>query len=73
LLEGYTPVALQEPDPYKMFNKHKDMVVLNNKPWNMEAQAHLLDDEVTPNSRMFIRNNGIIPKRIDSKKWTLIS
>jgi DMSO/TMAO reductase YedYZ molybdopterin-dependent catalytic subunit len=54
-----------------MFNKHKDMVVLNNKPWNMEAQAHLLDDEVTPNSRMFIRNNGIIPKRIDSKKWTL--
>jgi DMSO/TMAO reductase YedYZ molybdopterin-dependent catalytic subunit len=71
LLEGYTPVALQEPDPYKMFNKHKDMVVLNNKPWNMEAQAHLLDDKVTPNTCMFIRNNGIIPKSIDSKKWTL--
>ena len=71
LLEGYTPVALQEPDPYKMFNKHKDMVILNNKPWNMEAQAHLLDDKVTPNICMFIRNNGIIPKSIDSKKWTL--
>jgi DMSO/TMAO reductase YedYZ molybdopterin-dependent catalytic subunit len=71
LLEGYTPLALEGSDPFKMFNKHKDMVVLNDKPWNIEAQAHLLDDKITPNSSMFARNNGLVPKDIDAKKWTL--
>ena len=71
LLDDYTPLAIQDPDPFKMFNKHKDMIVLNDKPWNIEAQAHLLDDKVTPNSCMFIRNNGLVPENIDVKKWTL--
>ncbi len=71
MLDGYTPLALQEPDPFKLFNKHKDMVVLNDKPWNIEAQAHLLDDKITPNSCMFVRNNGLVPENIDSKTWTL--
>ncbi len=71
LLDGYTPLALQEPDPFKLFNKHKDMVVLNDKPWNIEAQAHLLDDKITPNSCMFVRNNGLVPENIDLKTWTL--
>ncbi len=71
LYKGYTPIALQEPDPFKLFKKNKDMVVLNNKPWNIEAQAHLLDDRITPNSKMFIRNNGVIPVEIDSNNWTL--
>lgn len=71
MLDGYTPLALQDPDPFKLFNKHKDMVVLNDKPWNIEAQAHLLDDKITPNSCMFIRNNGLVPEDIDSKIWTM--
>ncbi len=71
LLEGYNLVVLQDPDPFKMFNKNKEMIVLNDKPWNIEAQAHLLDDKITPNSAMFIRNNGLIPEAIDAKKWTL--
>ncbi|WP_231555155.1 sulfite oxidase [Cellulophaga sp. Hel_I_12] len=71
MLEGYSPLALQDPDPFKLFSKNKDMVVLNSKPWNIEAQAHLLDDKVTPNSSMFIRNNGLMPEGIDIKKWTL--
>ncbi len=71
LLKGYTPLALQDPDPFKMFNKNPEMVVLNDKPWNIEAQAHLLDDKVTPNSKMFIRNNGLVPENIDAKNWTL--
>lgn len=69
--EGYIPLGLQEPDPFKMFNKDLEMVVLNNKPWNMEAQAHLLDDKITPNKYMFIRNNGIIPEKVDVSNWTL--
>jgi DMSO/TMAO reductase YedYZ molybdopterin-dependent catalytic subunit len=71
MYDGYTPIALQDPDPFKLFNKHKDMVVLNDKPWNIEAQAHLLDDKITPNSSMFVRNNGLIPENIDIKSWTL--
>jgi len=71
LPEGYQPLALQDPDPFKMFDKDKGMVVLNDKPWNIEAKAHLLDDKITPNKFMFIRNNGLIPEDIDASKWTL--
>lgn len=69
--KNYTPIAFQEPDPYTLFGKDKEMTVLNNKPWNIEAKAHLLDDKITPNKYMFIRNNGIIPKNIDASKWVL--
>lgn len=71
MAHGYVPLALQEPDPFKRFDKSKEMVVLNDRPWNMEAQAHLLDDAITPNTYMFIRNNGIIPEDIDVDNWTL--
>lgn len=68
---GYVPVVLQETDPFQLFKKDPSMVVLNDKPWNMEAQAHLLNDAVTPNKYMFIRNNGIIPEKIDVANWEL--
>ena len=68
---GYSPLALSDNDPFQLFSKNKEMVVLNDKPWNIEAQAHLLDDKVTPNSAMFIRNNGLIPENIDVNSWTL--
>ena len=68
---GYKPLGMQDPDPFKMFNKDRRMVVLNDRPWNMEAQAHLLDDPVTPNEFMFIRNNGLVPESIDVNSWTL--
>ncbi|MFD2566277.1 sulfite oxidase [Pseudotenacibaculum haliotis] len=71
LPKGYEPLALQDPDPFKMFKLNEEMVVLNNKPWNIEAQAHLLNDKVTPNSKMFIRNNGLVPLDVDAKTWTL--
>ncbi|MCK0191175.1 sulfite oxidase [Arenibacter sp. F20364] len=69
--ENYTLLGLQNPDPFQLFNKHKEMVVLNSKPWNMEAVAHLLDDRVTPNKYMFIRNNGLVPENIDAKEWSI--
>lgn len=68
---GYIPLGLQDPDPFTLFKKDPGMVVLNDKPWNMEARAHLLDDRVTPNKYMFIRNNGLIPENIDRSSWTL--
>ncbi len=69
--QNYFPVGLQDPDPFKLFNKDRGMVVLNDKPWNMEAKAHLLNDDITPNKYMFIRNNGKIPENIDVSTWTL--
>ncbi len=69
--EGYTILALQDTDPFQLFHKDKSMVVLNNKPWNVEAQAHLLDDKITPNKYMYIRNNGLVPESIEVENWTL--
>ncbi|OIN57455.1 sulfite oxidase [Arsenicibacter rosenii] len=67
---NYLPVVFgTEPDP--MPAKHKDMLVLNNKPWNVEAVPHLLDDAVTPADKMFIRNNGLMPESVDAANWTL--
>lgn len=69
---GYSPLAIDEQqDPFKLFQKDVEMVLLNDRPWNMEAQAHLLDDNITPASRMFIRNNGLVPSIDDLENWTL--
>ncbi|MGB3776331.1 MAG: sulfite oxidase [Leeuwenhoekiella sp.] len=65
----YTPLLFQDPDPYKLFHKDSQMVVLNDKPWNIESQAHLLNDAVTPNECMFIRNNGSLPENINIDDW----
>lgn len=67
----YVPLAFQDPDPFALFKKSLDMVLLNSKPWNLEARAHLLDDKITPNKYMFIRNNGLIPQKVDASQWTL--
>lgn len=71
LPKGYIPMALQDTDPFELFAKDKEMTVLNRKPWNMEAKAHLLDDKITPNKYMFIRNNGLIPKISSTTDWQL--
>lgn len=71
LPKWYLPLGLQDNDPFQLFKKDKEMVVLNDRPWNMEAKAHLLNDRVTPNNYMFIRNNGKIPQEIDPNTWTL--
>lgn len=69
--KDYEPLAFQEPDPFEMFKLNEEMVVLNKRPFNIEARAHLLDDKVTPNSKMFIRNNGLLPEKINTTEWKL--
>lgn len=68
---SYNLLGLQKPDPFKIHNKNPEMVLLNDVPLNMEAQAHLLDDNITPNKYMFIRNNGKIPESITVDGWML--
>ncbi len=69
--DNYDLLGLQDPDPFKLFGKDKEMKVLNSNPWNMEALAHQLDDRVTPNPYIFVRNNGKVPENINEKEWTL--
>ena len=71
LPKDYVPLGLQDPDPFELFKKDKEMILLNDKPWNMQAQAHILDDKITPNKYVFIRNNGLVPENVDVDKWTL--
>jgi DMSO/TMAO reductase YedYZ molybdopterin-dependent catalytic subunit len=51
--------------------KHPEMIVHNDRPWNIETPAHLLDDPITPTDKMFVRNNGLIPTELDEENWTL--
>jgi len=58
-------------DPFPIQGKHKDLTILNDRPWNVETPAHLLGDPVTPASHLFIRNNGIPPEKVNPDAWTL--
>lgn len=69
---GYVPLILEQGDPLTALGKNKEMVILGDRPWNMEAPAHLLDDAITPADKMFIRNNGTMPADIDPTTWQLI-
>lgn len=60
-----------DQDIYQKYSKHPDMTLLNDRPINMEAKAHLLTDSITPADKLFIRNNGLIPEVIDPNTWTL--
>jgi len=52
--------------------KNKELMLLNDRPWNVETPPHLLDDETTPADKMFVRNNGNLPENIDATKWELV-
>lgn len=69
---GLIPVALaEEGDEFRIEGKHEGLVVLNDRPVNAETPAHLLDDKVTPADRLFVRNNGLPPSKVDVADWSL--
>lgn len=70
---GLIPAALaQSPIPFTIEGKD-GLVYLNDRPINAETPAHLLDDDVTPARRLFIRNNGHPPDLagVDLDQWPL--
>jgi DMSO/TMAO reductase YedYZ molybdopterin-dependent catalytic subunit len=71
---GLIPVALaQSTVDLAALGKHPELVVLGDKPLVAETPAHLLDDDVTPVERLFVRNNGVPPEAalLDPGTWTL--
>ncbi|MDJ0700284.1 MAG: sulfite oxidase [Woeseiaceae bacterium] len=71
--QGLIPVALAQQVPAFRIDGKEELVVLNDRPINAETPAHLLDDRVTPASRMFVRNNGIPPaiRDVEVDAWEL--
>ena len=69
---GLIPAALAQSDePFELPGK-SGLTVLNDRPINAETPAHLLDDRITPASRLFVRNNGIPPvQTTQPEQWTL--
>ena len=72
LPEGVQPIGLDPQEPVELPGK-SGLRVLNERPINAETPAHLLDDDVTPENRLFVRNNGHPPMLdgIAASTWTL--
>lgn len=63
--------APKGPKLLEMDGKAK-LAVLGDKPLVAETQAELLDDDVTPTDKLFIRNNGQVPEITgDPKAWKI--
>lgn len=69
---GLIPAALADATvPFQLPGKDPGLVVLNDRPVNAETPPDLLDDPVTPASRLFVRNNGLPPEQVDPNSWLL--
>ena len=72
LMPGIYPEAIAQE--FGALKGKRGLRVMNDRPVNAETPVTLLDDDITPNERHFIRNNGIIPARAwrqDAKGWKL--
>ena len=65
---GLVPAAFAAED---VLVGKEGLILLNDRPISAETPAHLLDDNVTPTSRHFIRNNGLPPEDMDAGGWTI--
>ena len=68
-----TPIVLVEAQAAGL--PKSDMLVHSERPFNGEFAPHLLNDDVTPTARHFVRNNSGIPERAvkqDFRGWQLV-
>lgn len=75
---GLIPAALAQaaadpktPPVLKMDGK-AGLTVLGDKPLVAETPEHMLNDDVTPTDKFFIRNNGLVPDQAaDADSWMI--
>jgi len=66
------PSAPKGPQYLQFPGKDAGLVVLGEKPLVAETPEHHLDDETTPTSKFYIRNNGLIPEPTkDADAWKI--
>ena len=73
LSRGLMPVVLEDPQAAGL--PKSGMLVHSENPFNGEFAPHLLNDDVTPTERHFVRNNSSIPERAinkDLRGWKLV-
>ena len=68
---GLIPAAFAAENAPSAIPGKQGLIILNDRPLNAETPVHLLDDEITPNHYMFVRNNGIPPESVNRQNWTL--
>ena len=68
---GLIPAVFADSEEPFVIEGKNGLRVLNDRPLNAETPAHLLNDDVTPVERLFIRNNGFPPENADAEAWTL--
>ncbi len=66
------PVPSKGPQYLKFPGKHDGLVVLGDRPLVAETPEALLDDDTTPTSKFFVRNNGTLPDPVkDPDSWKI--
>lgn len=72
---GMIPEAwAQEAEVAEAIEGKPEMTIHNHRPLNGEFAPHLLNDDITPTERHFVRNNGLVPQRAKDQNpegWTL--
>ncbi|WP_230532080.1 sulfite oxidase [Microvirga roseola] len=71
---GLVPVALAQSAGDDPLQGKEGLIVHNDRPINAETPVHLLDPDITPNNRHFVRNNGLVPEAArqgDAQGWKL--
>lgn len=72
---GVVPAALAQDTGADLMSEKEGLTLHNDRPLNAETPAHLLDDDITPYSRLFVRSNGLIPQTALGKNatdWKLV-
>jgi len=73
---GFVPAAMAQgaaagPQFLQMEGKAR-LIMQGERPLNAETPEHLLDDDVTPADKFFIRNNGNVPDPAsDPRAWKI--
>ena len=67
------PPAPRGPQYLKFPGKSDKLVLLGERPLVAETPESLLDDDVTPTDKFFVRNNGTIPEESkEPDKWKIV-
>lgn len=69
--QGMIPAALANSESAFHIEGKDGLTLLNDRPLNAETPPHLLNDDITPANRLFIRNYGLPPSKVDVDAWTL--